>query len=71
MVRPHGNVTEVSVIMDKATGMSRGFAFVTLSSHAEALNAIRVRCGRQAPRARAARSTPGCGGASAAPVLST
>uniref|UniRef100_A0A7S0R145 RRM domain-containing protein n=1 Tax=Pyramimonas obovata TaxID=1411642 RepID=A0A7S0R145_9CHLO len=41
MVRPHGNVSEVSVIMDKNTGMSRGFAFVTMSTHAEALNAIR------------------------------
>ena len=35
-----GTVTEASVMMDKFTGRSRGFAFVTMASDAEAANAI-------------------------------
>ena len=35
-----GTVTEVSVMMDKFTGRSRGFAFVTMASDADAANAI-------------------------------
>ena len=37
---PHGNVTDVFVAMDKITGRSRGFAFVTMGSDAEAKAAI-------------------------------
>jgi RNA recognition motif-containing protein len=32
----HGNVTDVFVALDKFTGRSRGFAFVTMGSDAEA-----------------------------------
>jgi len=35
-----GKVTEASVMMDKFTGRSRGFAFVTMGTDAEAANAI-------------------------------
>lgn len=35
-----GKVTEASVMIDKFTGRSRGFAFVTMASDAEAANAI-------------------------------
>jgi cold-inducible RNA-binding protein len=37
---PHGNVTDVFVAMDKVSGRSRGFAFVTMGSDAEAKAAI-------------------------------
>lgn len=35
-----GAVTEVMLVQDKFTGKSRGFAFVTMASDAEAANAI-------------------------------
>lgn len=35
-----GTVTDVSVMIDKFTGRSRGFAFVTMASDADAANAI-------------------------------
>ena len=35
-----GNVTAVDLILDHASGQSKGFAFVTLSTPAEAQNAI-------------------------------
>lgn len=35
-----GTVTEASVMIDKFTGRSRGFAFVTMATDAEAANAI-------------------------------
>ena len=37
---PAGVVTSVSVMMDKFTGKSRGFAFVTMGSEADAQKAI-------------------------------
>jgi len=37
---PHGTVTSCNLIMDKFTGKSRGFAFVEMSSPAEASKAI-------------------------------
>jgi len=37
---PHGTVTEVNLMMDRSTGRSRGFAFVTMSSPEEAQKAI-------------------------------
>ena len=36
----HGNVTEANLMMDRATGRPRGFAFVTMSSPEEAKKAI-------------------------------
>lgn len=36
----HGTVTEANLMMDRATGRSRGFAFVTMSSPDEAQQAI-------------------------------
>lgn len=36
----HGVVTEVNLMMDRSTGRSRGFAFVTMSSPEEAQKAI-------------------------------
>jgi len=36
----HGTVVEVNLIMDRLTGKSKGFAFVTMSSPQEAQNAI-------------------------------
>jgi RNA recognition motif-containing protein len=35
-----GTVTDVHVVMDRETGRSRGFAFVTMSTDAEAQKAI-------------------------------
>ena len=36
----HGKVTEATLMMDRATGQSRGFAFVTMGSDEDAQNAI-------------------------------
>lgn len=36
-----GTVSEASLVQDRATGQSRGFAFVTMSTPAEAQEAIR------------------------------
>jgi len=36
----HGTVTEANLMMDRATGRPRGFAFVTMSSPEEAKKAI-------------------------------
>jgi RNA recognition motif-containing protein len=37
---PHGSVTEVNLMVDRSTGRSRGFAFVTMSTPEEAQKAI-------------------------------
>ena len=42
----HGTVTSCSLIMDKFTGKSRGFAFVEMSSPAEASKAIAAEHGK-------------------------
>ena len=36
----HGTVTEVNLMMDRATGQSRGFAFVTMATPEEAQRAM-------------------------------
>ena len=36
----HGSVTEASLMMDRTTGRSRGFGFVTMSTDEEAQKAI-------------------------------
>jgi cold-inducible RNA-binding protein len=43
---PFGTVAEATVITDQSTGRSRGFAFVTLKSAAEAQAAIRGLAGK-------------------------
>lgn len=43
----HGTVTEANLMMDRATNRSRGFAFVTMSTDAEAQNAIAALNGTQ------------------------
>ncbi len=40
LFEPFGTVTSCNLIMDKMTGKSRGFAFVEMSSPAEAAKAI-------------------------------
>jgi RNA recognition motif-containing protein len=38
---PHGSVTDVRLVMDRATGRSRGFAFVTMGTDEEAVQAMK------------------------------
>ena len=41
-----GNITDVKVILDRETGRSRGFAFVEMSTDAEAAQAVETLNGR-------------------------
>ncbi len=43
----HGTVTEANLVMDRATGQPRGFAFVTMSTPEEAQKAINALNGRE------------------------
>jgi RNA recognition motif-containing protein len=43
----HGNVVEANLMMDRMTGRSRGFAFVTYSTPEEAQKAIEAMHGAQ------------------------
>lgn len=43
----HGAVERVSVVRDRDTGQSRGFAFVEMTNSAEANNAIKALNGRE------------------------
>jgi cold-inducible RNA-binding protein len=43
----HGTVTETNLMMDRATGRPRGFAFVTMSTPEEAQKAIAALNGAQ------------------------
>jgi RNA recognition motif-containing protein len=67
----HGTVLEANLMMDRATGRPRGFAFVTMSTDAEAQTAIGAMNGVQmdgraltvnAARPREERSGGGGGG---------
>jgi len=67
----HGNVSEVNLMMDRSTGRSRGFAFVTMSSPEEAQKAIDAMSGHSldgraltvnVARPRAERPAGGGGG---------
>src|SRR6185295_7161780 len=67
----HGTVLEANLMMDRATGRPRGFAFVTMSTDAEAQTAISAMNGVQmdgraltvnAARPREERSGGGGGG---------
>jgi RNA recognition motif-containing protein len=40
MFEPHGQVDEVSIAMDRETGRSRGFAFVTMANEDQAKAAM-------------------------------
>jgi len=42
-----GNVVAIDVIKDRSTGSSKGFAFVTMGSQADATNAITSLNGRE------------------------
>ena len=44
---PHGTVIETSLMMDRATGRSRGFAFVTMGTDEEAQKAISALNGKE------------------------
>ena len=43
----HGTVVEANLMMDRATGRSRGFAFITMSTPEEAQKAIDALNGRE------------------------
>jgi RNA recognition motif-containing protein len=43
----HGQVGEVSLMMDRMTGKSRGFAFVTMSDNSQAQAAMAALNGRE------------------------
>ena len=43
----HGSVTDVALMMDRETGRSRGFAFVTMGSSAEGEAAVAAISGKQ------------------------
>ena len=70
----HGTVVEANLMMDRATGRPRGFAFVTMSSPEEAQKAIEALNGKELggraltvnlARPREERSGGGGGGGSA------
>ncbi len=44
---PHGTVRSAEVIMDRATGRSKGFGFVEMESNEEAAKAIQALNGQQ------------------------
>lgn len=45
--KPHGTVVEANLMMDRAEGLPRGFAFVTMSTPEEAEKAIQAVSGQQ------------------------
>lgn len=47
MFEQHGKVSEVALMMDRATGRSRGFAFVTMADSAEGTAAMNAFNGKE------------------------
>ncbi|MFN2475506.1 MAG: RNA recognition motif domain-containing protein [Chthoniobacterales bacterium] len=47
MFEQHGKVTEVALMMDRTTGRSRGFAFVTMNDATEATAALNAFNGKE------------------------
>ena len=47
LFEPHGTVNEVHLMMDRMTGKSRGFAFVTMNDGAQANAAMSALNGRE------------------------
>ena len=47
LFEPHGKVDQVSLVTDRDTGRSRGFAFVEMSDSAEAEKAIAALNGKE------------------------
>lgn len=47
LFEPHGSVVSASIVMDRETGRSRGFAFVEMENGSEAQNAINALNGQQ------------------------
>src|SRR5439155_14094415 len=44
---PHGTVIETNLMLDRATGRSRGFAFITMGTDEEAQKAISALNGKE------------------------
>ncbi len=42
LFQPHGTVLSCALVLDKATGLSKGFGFVTMSKPIEAKNAMQA-----------------------------
>lgn len=47
---PHGKVSDCTLVMDKATQVSKGFGFVTMPDESEANEAIKVLHGSRVRR---------------------
>jgi len=47
LFEPHGQVSEVKLMMDRMTGKSRGFAFVTMNDNAQASAAMSALNGKE------------------------
>ncbi|WP_367870596.1 RNA recognition motif domain-containing protein [Luteolibacter sp. Populi] len=41
VIEKHGKVRSFDLVMDKATGLSKGFGFADMPGHIEALNAVK------------------------------
>jgi len=47
LFEPHGKVTDVALMMDRTTGRSRGFAFVSMADTTEANAAVSALNGKE------------------------
>ena len=47
LFQQHGNVGEVALMMDRMTGKSRGFAFITMNDNTEATAAMTALNGKE------------------------